>query len=257
MFLLEDFDIKLDTDVIGRNFIYCEEVESTNSELLGPGFDSETDGTVLLAEKQLSGKGRKDRKWYSVKDQSLTFSILLKRKFNEKRINLINFAAALAVSYSLENLFQLRVNLKWPNDILVNGEKIAGILLESSIRGNKINKLVIGIGLNVNQSQFQGTFNIPPTSIRMILDQEVSRERILSDILNNFEDLLERVSSDPESILNDWRSRCRMIGEMVSIEDENFSKVGKFEDIDEEGYLLLRISKDNLEKIHFGDVSLR
>lgn len=257
MFAFEDFDIKLDTDVIGRNFIYSEEVESTNAILLDPKFDIDVDGTVILAERQTGGRGRKDRKWYSAKDQNLTFSVLLKRRFNEKRINLVNFASALAVSFSLENLYQIKVNLKWPNDVLVGQEKIAGILLESTIRGGKMNKLVIGIGLNVNQTLFQGTFNIPPTSVRKIVDQEVSRERLLSEILNNFEDLLEKLNQNPQEILEDWKSRCRMLGEMVSIQDENFSRIGVFEDVDEEGYLLLRVNRDTLEKIHFGDVSLR
>jgi BirA family biotin operon repressor/biotin-[acetyl-CoA-carboxylase] ligase len=257
LFAFEDFDIKLDTDVIGRNFIYSEEVESTNSVLLDPQFDMDLDGTVILAERQLGGRGRRDRKWYSAKDQNLTFSILLKRKFDEKKVNLINFASALSVAFSLENLYQIRVNLKWPNDVLAGQDKIAGILLESTIKGSRMNKLVIGIGLNVNQTIFQGSFNIPPTSVKKILDQDVSRERLLSEILNNFEDLLQRVHSDPQSILEDWKSRCRMIGELVSIQDENFSKVGVFEDVDEEGFLLLRVNRDTLEKIHFGDVSLR
>ncbi|MGE5430749.1 MAG: biotin--[acetyl-CoA-carboxylase] ligase [Syntrophomonadaceae bacterium] len=257
MFNFENFEIKLDTEVIGRNFIYCEEVESTNALLLEDETDMDIDGTVLLAEKQNGGRGRKDRKWYSAKDQNLTFSILLKRRLNEKKINLINFAAALAVSNTLENLFQIRVNLKWPNDVLIGHSKISGILLESTSRGNKINKLVIGIGFNVNQTMFQGNFIIPPTSIHQELGQEVERERVLSDLLNNFEDLLDKVEENPGSILNDWKDRCRMLGEKVIIQDENFTKSGIFEDVDEQGFLLLRTDRDTVEKIHFGDVSLR
>jgi BirA family biotin operon repressor/biotin-[acetyl-CoA-carboxylase] ligase len=257
LFNFENFEIKLDTDVIGRNFIYCEEVESTNAELLNEENGIDIDGTVLLAEKQNNGKGRKDRKWYSAKDQNLTFSILLKRKISERKVNLVNFAAALAVSYTLENLFQIRVNLKWPNDVLIGHSKISGILIESTIRGSKINKLVIGIGFNVNQIAFQGSYIIPPTSIRKELNQEVDRERVLSDLLNNFEDLLNRVDENPEGVLNDWKDRCRMLGEKIMIQDENYSKSGIFEDVDEQGFLMLRTDRDTVEKIHFGDVSLR
>ncbi|MEI7811396.1 MAG: biotin--[acetyl-CoA-carboxylase] ligase [Ignavibacteria bacterium] len=257
MFSFEDFDLKLDTNVIGRNFIYSEEVDSTNAVLLDPANDLNTDGSVLLAEKQSDGKGRKDRKWYSLKDHNLTFSVLLNRKFNERKINLINFAACLAISNSLENLYQLRINLKWPNDVLVAGEKIAGILLESTSKGNRINKLVVGIGLNVNQTAFQGTFRIPPTSVKKITGNDIPRERLLSEILNNFEELLERVHSNPQSILNDWKSRCRMLGEMVEVQDEDVSKTGLFEDVDEEGFMLLRLNNGKLERITVGDVSLR
>lgn len=257
MFSFENFDIKLDTEYIGRSFIYSEEVDSTNAMLLREKEEYRTHGTIILAEKQTGGRGRKERKWFSAKDQNLTFSILLKHKLNRKRINLINFGAALSVAYSLENLFQLRIDLKWPNDVLVNGEKIAGILLESVSKGNQLERLVVGIGLNVNQTMFQGTYALPPTSIKKETGYDVERERLLSDILNNFEDILNRIANDPESVLNDWRDRCRMLGEKVTIQDEGLLKHGIFEDVDSEGFMLLKTDINTIEKIHFGDVSLR
>jgi BirA family biotin operon repressor/biotin-[acetyl-CoA-carboxylase] ligase len=256
LFEFEDFDIKLDTDIIGRNFIYMEEVDSTNSYLLDSENKIDIDGTVVLAERQFKGRGRKDRKWYSAKDQNLTFSILLKRKVNEKKIHLLNFGAALAVAYSLENLYQLRINLKWPNDVLADNEKITGILIESISKGSSIEKIVIGFGINVNQTSFQGSYNIPPTSVRKILDQEVSRERLLSELLNNFEEMLDRIVKDPRSILEDWKQRCRMLGEKIVVQDDDMLKTGIFDDIDDEGFLLLK-TDDKIERILYGDVSLR
>lgn len=256
MFEFEDFNIKLDTEVIGRNFIYVEEVDSTNSFLLNPANNIDTDGSLVLAERQLKGRGRKDRKWYSAKDQNLTFSILLKRKFNEKKIHLLNFGSALAVSYALENLYQLRTNLKWPNDVLIDNQKITGILIESTSRGNTIDKIVVGIGVNVNQMVFQGTYNIAPTSIRKEINQEVSREKLLSEILNNFEEILERIKTNPKSVLDDWKQRCRMLGEKIVIQDADLYKSGIFDDLDEEGFLLLK-TENKIERIIYGDVSLR
>jgi len=257
LFAFEDFDLKLDTDVIGRNFLYFDEVESTNDILTDPSKNINIDGTVVFAERQINGKGRKDRKWYSAKDQNLTFSILLKRKLNEKKLNIINLGTSLALASSLENLYQLKVNLKWPNDLLVNNEKIAGILLESTTRGNKIEKLIIGIGLNVNQTTFQGKYQIAPTSIKKITNQEINRERLLSEILNNFELMLERVEKEPSHVLSDWKSRCRMLGEKVIVQDENLHKTGTFDDIDEDGFLILKTANNKFERIHYGDVSLR
>jgi BirA family biotin operon repressor/biotin-[acetyl-CoA-carboxylase] ligase len=215
-----------------------------------------TSGTVVLAEKQTSGKGRKDRVWYSAPDSSLTFSILLtKDKFLTSNSSLINFAASLAVAFSIENLYQLKTELKWPNDVLLDGKKTSGILIESTSQGNKIERFVVGIGVNVNQTSFQGTFNYPPTSIRIELGRNVERERFLAEILNNFELLLEKIKSNKNEVINDWKSKCKMIGEKISVVENDSEKFGIFYDIDEEGFLLLK-TRDGIEKVHYGDVSL-
>ncbi len=256
MFNLENFDLRLDTEFIGRNFIYSVEVESTNSVLLDKANKFNIDGTVLLAEKQSKGRGRKERIWYSAKEQNLTFSILLtNKKLLSKNLNLLNFAASLSVALSIEKLYQLKSELKWPNDVLINSKKICGILLESTSQGNKIDRLVIGIGLNVNQSLFQGNFNAEPTSIKIETEGiNINREILLAELLNTFEGVIEKIPVSPDSILKDWKERCSLMGEKISITDNNSIKYGIFEDIDNDGYLLLRI-KDKIERIHFGDVS--
>jgi len=255
VFNIEDFDIRLDTDFIGRSFVYCEEINSTNSFLLNSSSLKEN-GTVVLAEFQEKGRGRQDRAWLSNTGQNLTFSIMLNEKLKANRLNIINLGTSLTIAQSIENLYQLRVNLKWPNDVLINNKKVAGILLESSSLGNKIEKLVIGIGINVNQPSFQGKFPILPTSIRKEFTEAVSRERLLSEFLNNFEEILETCSKNPQKILNDWKSKCEMIGEKIKVESDQISMYGIFEDLDSEGHLLLKV-ENKIEKIHFGDVSLR
>ena len=255
MFNFESFDTKVDTEVIGRNFIYSEEVESTNSFLLNKSNKFNSEGTILLAEKQSKGRGRKERVWYSAKGQNLTFSILLtSKKYLGKKFNLLNFATSLSVAFALENLFQLKTELKWPNDVLVKGKKICGILLESTSQGNKIERVVIGIGLNVNQALFQGNFNLEPTSIKLELGESVDREKLLAELLNTFEEILQKMESKPDEIMKDWKDRCNLIGEKISVTEEGNTKYGIFEDLDEEGFLLLK-TKNKIEKIHFGDVS--
>ena len=256
MLEIEKFDLKLNTDIIGRNFIYAEEIDSTNTYLL----DNKKlpDGTVVFAEKQTKGKGRKERIWHSAKDQNLTFSILLSnKKYLGKTVNLINLASSLAVAQSIENLYQLNTNLKWPNDVLIKDKKVSGILLEASSLGSKIERLVIGIGINVNQNLFQGSFNIPPTSIKIETNENIERERLLADVLNIFEELLGKLSTTPAVILRDWKSRCRMIGERIEVSENGNTKYGIFDDIDENGFLLLKSRDNKIEKIHFGDVSVQ
>lgn len=254
MLTIENFDIKLETNFIGRNFIEADEISSTNKELLSEGSNYPT-GTVLFAEKQTEGKGRKNRTWHSAKEQNLTFSILLKDEKNNFNINLINLAAALTVANSIENLYQLRTELKWPNDVLVNKKKIAGILLETSIKANKVERVVIGIGVNVNQTSFQGTFNMPPASLKSELGKTVEREILLAEILNLFEEYLITLRQNPGTILKEWKAKCKMIGDKITITDEDKIITGIFDDIDDDGYLLLK-RDGKIEKIHSGDVSI-
>jgi len=255
LFNIEDFDIKLDTANLGRNFIYAEEINSTNSYLMSSDRKLQN-GTLFLAEYQTNGKGRLDRIWTSQKNNNLTFSILLKEVNKLSEINLINLATSLAVAQSIENLFQLNIEVKWPNDILIKRKKVAGILSESSIKGKKIEKIVIGIGINVNQTLFAGKYLIQPTSLRIEKKQIINREKLLSELLNILEEALQLAKDNPVKLLNDWRARCKMIGELVKIESVNASKIGIFEDIDKDGSLILKV-KDGREKFLFGDVSLR
>ena len=253
---LENFDIKLDTEIIGRNIIYTDEASSTNSFLLDPSISGNINGTTLIAEKQTKGRGRKERQWYSTKGLNLTFSILLTdKKFFTKHFNLINFATALSTAMAIENLFQLKTELKWPNDVLINNKKVAGILIESSSKGEKIERVVIGIGINVNQTSFQGSYNIQPTSLKLETGENIERETLLAELLNVFEETLKEILSNYKWILKEWKERCRMIGEKISVSDGEKNKNGIFDDIDENGFMILK-EKDKVEKIYYGDVSI-
>lgn len=255
-FNIEIFDIKLDTQFIGRNFYYYDELDSTNSFLMDKKFGAKENGCVVLAEFQTSGRGRLERTWESQKNLNLTFSILFTElELIENSLSILNLATSLVVAQSIENLFQLKTDLKWPNDILIKEKKVAGILLESSSSGSKLNKLIIGIGLNVNQSKFLGEYKIPPTSIRIESRSIIERERVLAEILNNHEEMIYKLVDNPSSMLNDWKNKCSMIGEKICIEQNGKLIYGVFEDIDDEGYLLLR-TKKKIEKINFGDVSV-
>ncbi|MEE9429426.1 MAG: biotin--[acetyl-CoA-carboxylase] ligase, partial [Melioribacteraceae bacterium] len=225
MFTIEDFDIKLNTKFVGRNFIYAQNVSSTNSYLSEQNKNLEN-GSVALSEFQTDGKGRLKRSWYSNEGENLTFSILLNDHIEKLNLNHLNLATSLAVSSSIENLYQLKTDLKWPNDVLINNKKVSGILLESSTKGSDIEKVIIGIGINVNQTKFDGDFNIQPTSIKHEMRKSISREKLLSEVLNTFEELLFELKNDSKKLLNRWRDKCGTIGERISIEHNGESKHG-------------------------------
>jgi BirA family biotin operon repressor/biotin-[acetyl-CoA-carboxylase] ligase len=257
MFNLELFGLKLNTNYIGRNFIYFEEIDSTNTYLLNKDNEIDISGTVVLADFQSKGRGRMDRVWTSDSGQNLLFSILfLNNPKLFQLLNFLNFSAALAVASSIENLYQLKPELKWPNDILISRKKTCGILVESVSSKNTIERVVVGIGVNVNQNHFKGEYNFPPTSIRIELGKEVERERLLAEILNNLETNINKLKTNKNQILNDWKSRCKMIGEKISIRQKEDTKFGVFEDIDENGFLLLK-TKAGIEKITAGDLIIQ
>jgi BirA family biotin operon repressor/biotin-[acetyl-CoA-carboxylase] ligase len=211
---------------------------------------------VLFAEKQTDGKGRKNRAWYSDDQLNLTFSILITEpKYFQKKINMLNFVASLALAASIENLYQLKTELKWPNDVLIDSKKAAGILIESTSKGSKIERVVIGIGLNVNQISFQGKYNFEPTSLRKELGHPVDREKTLAEILNNFEELLNTSIKFPEKILEDWKEKCKMIGARITVVNDDVTKHGIFNDIDKNGFMVLR-TDDKMETLYSGDVSI-
>ena len=187
---------------------------------------------------------------------NLTFSILIKEsKYFQKKINILNFVASLALATSIENLYQLKTELKWPNDILIDEKKAAGILIESTSKGSKIERLVIGIGLNVNQIAFQRKFTIEPTSLKKELGHPVEREKTLAEILNNIEEMLTSSIKFPDKILEDWKEKCKMIGERITVVNDDITKHGIFNDIDKNGFLVLR-TDDKMETLHIGDVSI-
>jgi len=255
-FNIENFDIKLDTNIIGRNFIYAEEIGSTNKELLNQKEFYHHHGSVFFADNQTKGRGTKDRIWYSEKGMNLTFSILINdQRYLKKNASLLNYSASLAIALSIENLFQLHTELKWPNDVLINGHKVAGILMESISIGSKIERLVIGLGINVNQNLFQGKFKIAPTSLKKELGYTIEREKLLAEILNNFETILDKVISSTNEVLSEWKSRCPMIGEKITVVNDSGMKDGIFEDIDENGFLVLRSHNKTLI-LHFGEVNI-
>jgi BirA family biotin operon repressor/biotin-[acetyl-CoA-carboxylase] ligase len=190
----------LKTSYIGRPLLYFAELPSTNSWMKKNILHQDT-GTLAVTDFQSEGRGQYKREWFTEPKANLTFSILL-RPGNPQQMHSVTLVAALAVCDALKPTLGERCCIKWPNDIFYKGKKIAGILVESSFTGGKLDKLILGVGINVNQLVFNSELSTAAGSVRMVKSDlsPVNREELLAQYLNILEDRLYRWEMKPSCI---------------------------------------------------------
>jgi len=181
------FNRKLTTRWLGREFRYFASLPSTNTYVKELDAEEVEQGTVVLTDNQLSGRAQYDRKWESRPGQNLTFSMVFKPR-DTGGFHVLTMACALALIEQLKDAGEgACAQIKWPNDVLLNDKKVAGLLTETVFLGNKLERLIIGIGLNVNQQAYRAELATKATSIRLETNRQVSREDFLSRLLNRIE----------------------------------------------------------------------
>lgn len=171
---------------MGKNLIYVPECHSTNSLALELSQQASTgDGTVIITNHQTSGRGQRGNTWEAEQGKNLTFSIILKPLFlSIKDQFYLNIFTSLAIHDFLCTKTNEAINIKWPNDILIDGKKLCGILIENQIRGSQVSNTIVGIGLNVNQKDFQVS---TATSLAIVLDKSLALEEVLEELLSFIE----------------------------------------------------------------------
>lgn len=245
--------------IVGKDIIYHDVLDSTN--ILGKELAEQgaMEGTVIIAEKQTSGKGRLGRSWYSPAGEGLWFSVILRPHIDLAEVAKITLMAAVAVTKAIRRNTGSPVGIKWPNDILLNGKKLVGILTEMNAETDKINYLVIGIGVNINLTPAKLPPEINGIAVSLTEDSvKVSRINLLADILTELDSLYREFSSgNYEEILSQWRQMSVTLNRMVKIKGLNYAEEGFAVDIDDSGALLLKTEDGSLKRIYSGDVSLR
>lgn len=186
MFNSELFEKHLATSWLGHSFYFFDELSSTNSYAKKMKDHGVQHGAVILADHQSGGRGQYERKWKVEPGQNLTFSLVFEPQ-KADRFTLLTLACALAVSEIVNSCAEVETRLKWPNDILCNNKKLCGILTETQFSGNKLERVVVGIGLNVNQSEFEGELKNKATSLSCEYRKEFIREKVLAEILQKIE----------------------------------------------------------------------
>ncbi len=239
--------------------IFCyQSVVSTNdialSMSLKDGFRS---GMVILAETQEKGRGRLGRKWSSPPGLNIYMSMLLRPEIEPRHAAFLTIMTALASASALREETGLDVRIKWPNDLMVSGKKLGGILAEIKTENNRIQKAVIGVGINVNASA--GDF--PPeladiaTSVLLETGRCFPRAGIITGILNSFESRYDLLKNDwRELLIKEMRARSSSLGRQVRITDCGATISGLAEDIDDEGMLLVRLASGLLRRVGSGDL---
>lgn len=244
----------LATHFIGQRVIYHPRLTSTMGVARQEARQGAAAGTVVIADEQTAGKGRIKRAWLSPKG-SLALSLILYPDVSY--LPYLIMLASLAVVHSIEKITGLPSQIKWPNDIIINGKKVCGILLESDVRGNIVAYTIIGIGINVNFS-LSDFPEISPTATSLAdeLGTEVSRLDLTRCLLTEIERLYLALP-EAEPIYQEWRSRLITLGKKVQVKSGETVLEGIAESVTRDGSLLLRHSNGSSTKIIAGDITLR
>jgi BirA family transcriptional regulator, biotin operon repressor / biotin---[acetyl-CoA-carboxylase] ligase len=237
---------------------YFDSIGSTNNEALAWATSDAKDLSVVIADEQTAGRGRLDRKWFTPKGTALAFSLILHPTAEEKpHLTRMVGLAALAVVDALQTR-GLIAQIKWPNDVLLNGRKVAGILVESVWSGEEVDCLVIGIGMNILKGAVppNALLQFPATSLEESLGPDVEREEILHDILAGIIALRPHIGSD--SFIASWEKALAFRGEQVQVEEGNGNQItGRLLGLEYDGSLRLSDEQSNSLTVRFGDVRLR
>ncbi|MBU8911919.1 MAG: biotin--[acetyl-CoA-carboxylase] ligase, partial [Desulfobacterales bacterium] len=208
--------------------------------------------SVVIAENQTTGRGRLNRKWFSSKG-GLWFTLILKPDTPPPLSYIYNFAASLSLSRSLNRLFDVNVSVKWPNDILLNGKKLVGLLSEMETRGDMVEFINIGIGINVNNAP--RTYEPRAVSLKDVLHKTVSRRLILETFLDDFKNRIQPPiqTINCHQIIEQWKKQTSTIGSRVRIETFGDMHEGLAVDVDETGALMIQDKTGEIKKIIYGD----
>jgi len=249
----------LKTKIIGQQAYYFDSIDSTQNQALKMADDPTNNGAIIVAAKQTGGRGRSGRKWESPKG-GIWISIILMPKFDISITTLFPIASALALSIAIEKIFSIKPELKWPNDVTINGKKVAGILVDVSLESNKIENLVLGVGINFDvdvkqiEKSLKGTPNFYGVASLTNEKQKVRPVELVQTFLLELEKIYKLLNAkQTKKIIAEWTARSSTIGKNVELETADGKIKGKAIKIDEDGALI--VSENNkIQKVIAGDI---
>ena len=246
----------LRTRILGQSVLYFRILTSSNEIAKELALRGVNEGTVVVAETQTTGKGRFKREWTSPED-GLWFSIILKPNVSLRQAPKLTLLASVAVAKTINHLYRLKTEIKWPNDVLINQKKVCGILTEGQIMGETLGFAILGIGINANFNiaAFPTHLKEAATTLREELGRKIERETLLCEVLAEIESYYELLGRGKfEAILDDWRRLAGLLGSYVEIGSDGRRIQGWAVDVDDDGALIVRLKDKTLLRVISGDV---
>ena len=250
----------LNTKYIGKDIYVYKEVRSTNTVAKFLSLNDVENGTVIISEKQTDAKGRSGKYWESPLG-GVWLSIILKPNVDHSRLPLITLATGVAVANTLERIGVENAEIKWPNDIMINGKKVCGILTEAVAKFNVIENVIVGVGIDANLkvSDFPEELQEGTTTLKEELGREGDENLLIKMFLEEFEKISETFyKKDYESILKEWRKRSYTIGKIVEVREPfNIYYDAYVVGIGKEGALIVEKIDGTLEKVISGECIIK
>jgi len=248
----------LHTKIVGSRVIYFNSLESTNKTAKEIAAVN-NEGTVVVAEQQTKGRGRLGREWISPNRKGLYFSVILKPDTDPTKVAKLTLLGAAAVNRGLLDM-GIQSQIKWPNDIVIKGKKVAGILTEMNCELGTINHIIIGIGINVNQSNEEIPYELRDSATSLLIESNraINRKELFAAVLNRLDEFyLDFIDGeDMDRVLEICREESAVIGKDVIVIQGSNSRKGHVVGINNDGELQVRFST-GLETVYSGEVSIR
>ena len=244
--------IKSNNKIIGKKIYHLKSIDSTNLFSKNLINDGAEEGTVVVADVQTGGRGRKNRMWFSPKG-GLWFSIILYPNVSPDSGMFVTMLGSISVAQAISELTGLDPEIKWPNDVLINRKKVCGILTEMDIDQGKLKSIIIGIGINVNNQLNEELQNIA-TNLKKETNNEISKENLLELILKKFDKNYDKLQSDNYNYVKDrWLFFSNIIGKKIKVNEDGKITIGTVSDINRKGHLIIN-SEKVLITITTGDI---
>lgn len=256
----DDLLSRLPPDVIvGRDIRVFQETTSTNDIVERLARDGVPEGAVVFAESQSRGRGRLGRKWISPASRGLWFSVLLRPQLSPQETTQLTVASATALCRAIKALTGLQPKIKWPNDILINGRKVCGILTELRAEPDSVQYVILGIGVDVNLTagEFPADLRKLATSLKLEAGRAIPRADLASAILLELDRDYGRIRRHQfERVADEWEAQCATLGSHVTLQIGSRTLQGRVEALDQDGALLLRTQHGRLERVLGGDITM-